>query len=151
MRRLEPSGRREDKMSETSKWVEHRVAEKVMCLLEGIEYSKPDHHLGRPFLTAYQLAILFKEKYPAEFKAIGHDVGGEGSRQVYSLSAYLARQLSVSIGKGELVCIEGGFISNEKLEMIRFRDGGETVTSSMTGGQDDLSIFRLRGTGGSAP
>ena len=34
-------------------------------MLAELSYNEADHHFGRPFLTAYQLAILFKERYPA--------------------------------------------------------------------------------------
>ena len=131
-------------MGETSKWDKHGVEQKVIRLLAGARYIEPDHHLGRPFLTAYQLAILFKEKHPGEFRAIGLEVGGKGSGAANSLSAYLARELSRRIGEGELDRVEGGFLSNEKLKVIAFSDGGDTVTSSLTGTDYDLSMFRLR-------
>ena len=103
------------------------------------------HHLGRPFLTAYQLAILLKKHHPGDFERIGHEVGGRGSNLSYSLSGCLAGQLSRRIKSGEITDIEGGFLSNCRLKLVQFDDYGETVTSSMTGGTCDLSMFRLRG------
>ena len=44
-------------------WETHGLEEKIVGLLAEVSYYEPDHHFGRPFLTAYQLAILFKERY----------------------------------------------------------------------------------------
>ena len=136
-------------MSEKSIWDANDLESKVIGLLASVEYVKSDHHLGRPFLTAYQLAILFKKQHPDDFERIGHEVGGKGSGFPHSLTSYLAGQLSVRIRSGELADrIEGGFLSNLGLKTIQFNDGGKTVTSSLTGSQFDLSMFRLRERGG---
>ena len=138
-------------MSEDSIWQECDLGPKVADLLASVEYAKPDHHLGRPFLTAYQLAILLKKHYPDAFERIGHEVGGKGSNLSYSLSGYLAGQLSRRIKSRDITDIEGGFLSNCRLKLVQFDDYGETVTSSMTGGQYDLSLFRLCDAPSSSP
>ncbi|RZD15584.1 MAG: hypothetical protein EVJ46_08595 [Candidatus Acididesulfobacter guangdongensis] len=61
--------------------------------------DKADHPFGRSFLTIYQLAILFKEKYPKDFEAIDMPVGGKGKDKGNSLAMYIARNLSDMIGK----------------------------------------------------
>ena len=55
-------------------WETHGLEEKIVGLLAEVSYYEPNHHFGRPFLTAYQLAILFKERYPEEFRRFGHPV-----------------------------------------------------------------------------
>ncbi len=39
-------------------WQELDIAEKVIRILRDVP-NATDHHLGRPFLTAYQIAIAF--------------------------------------------------------------------------------------------
>ena len=132
-------------MTTSSFWETCGLEEKIVVLLAEVSYYEPDHHFGLPFLTAYQLAILFKERYPEEFKRFGHPVGGKGSGVQFSLSNYLARQPSGKIKNGEIDDIEGGFLSNRQLQRIDFNDGASTVTSSLTESQYDLSMYRYIG------
>jgi hypothetical protein len=126
-------------------WEANDLEEKVIEVLADVTYYKPDHHFGRPFLTAYQLAILFKKRFPEEFGRFGHPIGGRGSGVQFTLASYLAGQLSGKIKSGEIPNVEGGFLSNRKLRQIEFNDSGETVTSSLTESQYDLSMFRYVG------
>ena len=131
-------------MSTESFWKDHNLTEKLVEVLGGVTYVEPDHHFGRPFVTAYQLAILFKERFPCEVRKFGHPVGGKGAGVQFSLTSYLARQLSGKVKSGEITDIEGRFISNRQVIRIEFDDDGETITSSLTDSQYDLSMFRLR-------
>ncbi len=128
-------------MSAGTIWESHSLGPKVVELLGSLSYD--GHHLGRPFLTGYQLAILFKERFCNDFDSLGYPVGGLGSGTEFSLTSYLARELSQRIRKGEITNVEGGFLSNQYIRRFEFSDSGETVVSSLTGGQDDLAIFRL--------
>ena len=125
-------------------WENNDLEQKIVDLLADVTYTESDHHFGRPFVTAYQLAILFKERYPEEFKRFGHPVGGKDSGVQYSLTSYLAGQLSRKIKSGQVTRVKGSFLSNQHLLRIEFDDDGETVTSSSTDSQYDLSMFRLR-------
>ena len=125
-------------------WERHDLERKIIEILSDITYENPEHHFGRPFLTAYQLAILFKETFPVDYETLGHPVGGRGSGVQFSLSSYLSGQLSQKIRSGEIANIEGGFISNRRVRGIEFNDSGETVTSSNTETEYDLSMYRLR-------
>ena len=131
-------------MSTESFWDIHDLERKIVDLLAGIQYFDPGHHFGRPFVTAYQLAILFKEMFPEDFRRFGHPLGGEGSGEHYSFTSYLAGQLSQKIKSGEILDIEGSFLSNQRLREVAFTDDGDTVISSLTGSGFDLSMFRLR-------
>ena len=123
-------------------WDDHHLQEKITEVLAEITYNDPEHHFGRPFLTAYQLAILIKERFPDTFRRFGHPIGGRGSGVSYSFTSYLAGQLSQKIRDGAVANIEGGFLSNQKLQEIEFTDAGERVFSSLTDTQFDLSMFR---------
>ncbi len=131
-------------MSTESFWEDRNLGQKIVDVLGGVTYVEPDHHFGRPFVTAYQLAVLFKERFREDFCDFGHPVGGKGSGVQFSLTSYLAGQLSAKIKSGEITNIEGRFLSNRQLLNIEFDDYGKTITSSLTDSQYDLSMFRLR-------
>ena len=131
-------------MSTNSYWEDKDLGQKIYDVLANVAYVEPGHHFGRPFVTAYQLAILFKKRFPDDFNDFGYPLGGKGSGVQFSLTSYLARQLSGRIKSGEITSIEGCFLSNRQLLRIEFDDDGETVTSSLTDSQYDLSMFRLR-------
>ncbi|MFD1957803.1 MULTISPECIES: hypothetical protein [Paenibacillaceae] len=125
-------------------WKEHDIETKIVDILSEITYqSKPDHHFGIPFITAYQLAIEVKKRHPEIVKDLGYKVGGQGTNEQNSLSQYLAQQLSQRIKSGEISNIEGAFLSNQNLEEIAFDNNGERLVSSLTDSQYDLSMYRI--------
>ena len=126
-------------------WVDHDLGGKIVHVLSEVTYFRPDHHFGRPFLTAYQLAILIKARFPDTFQCYGHPIGGKGSGDRNSFSRYLAGQLSQKIQSRDITNIQGGFLSNRQLVDIEFDDAGESVVSSLTESQYDLSMFRYTG------
>lgn len=127
-------------MSNGSIWEANCLGSKVVQILRDLKHA--DHHLGRPFATGYQIAILFKENFREDFDRLDYPVGGKGIGQEFTLASYLARELSQRIGRREITNVEGGFLSNQRLRMLEFNDAGESVVSSLTGGEDDVAIFR---------
>ncbi len=127
-----------------SLWQELNIEDKVTQILRDIPDAAPEHHLGRPFLTAYQIAIEFANRYPDDAARLGFPVGGTGTGQRNSLAQYLAGQLSRNISTGQMPHIEGGFLSNQHLSDISFRNDIETIHSSLTNTNFTLSMFRLR-------
>ena len=131
-----------------SRWAELSIGPKVIRLLGGLSYGgrKQNRHLGRSFATGYQLAILLREKHFDTFQQLGLPVGGLGTGAPTSLAKYLSLELSRRIKNGELAgVIEGGFLSNTHLRQLKFEDNGEPVISSLTGGGEDVSLFRYIG------
>ncbi len=124
-------------------WQEYQIEDKVTKILQDIPDSADKHHLGRPFLTAYQIAIEFANRFPEEHQKIGHPVGGAGVGQRNSLAQYLALELSKHIKNHSITHIEGGFLSNQHLLDIRFSHGDDIIQSSLTGTNFTLSMFRL--------
>ena len=61
-------------MTTGSFWEENELEQKVVEVLFGVNYDR-SHHFGRPFLTAYQLAILVKARFPDTFRLLGHPLG----------------------------------------------------------------------------
>ena len=102
------------------------------------------HHFGRPFLTAYQLAIEFDNRHHDIVTHLGKEVGGAGIGERTSLAQYLALQLSRLISDNPDYPIEGAFISNRDVRELSYNYGNNVITSSVTGTGYSLSMFRLQ-------
>ena len=87
-------------MSNETIWDANSLAPKVVQILRDLKYD--GHHLGRPFVTSYQLAILFKETFREDFDRLGYLVGGKGIGREFTLASYLARELSQRIKRDEI-------------------------------------------------
>lgn len=127
-----------------SVWEQHDVLNAVVAALGTVPTSSDYHHFGRPWITAYQLAIKVHAADHTLAASLGVTVGGQGTGKHNSLSQYLARELSRNIKKhGDAYPVRGAFLSNELVRSIEL-DGPEgPVTSSLTGTPYDLSLFRL--------
>jgi hypothetical protein len=125
-----------------AQWDEYNFKDRIREILRDVHYYKENHKFGRPFLTAYQIAIEFAQRYPEDFRQIGLQVGGEGIGQRNSLAQYIAGQLSRRID--DLADFEGSFISNNYLNELSFENNDVYVKSSLTDTEYDLSMFRLR-------
>jgi hypothetical protein len=128
-----------------SRWVEHDVEAKVVQVLADARYDTT-HHFGRPFLTAYQLALALDRRWPGLKDAVGYpQVGGRDSGVRATFARYLAAQLSRRILSGDLTCVEGAFLADHGDLRIAYVDrAGRAVVTGLTGGTDELSMFRFR-------
>lgn len=126
-------------------WQELDIENKLIQILQDVPEAYQEHHLGRPFLTAYQIAIEYAKRHPADVKQLGFPIGGAGTGQRNSLAQYLAAGLSREIKAKQLTHVEGGFLSNQYLKDISFDVDGETIHSSLTGSGFPLSMFRWQG------
>ena len=127
-----------------SYWKNLDFENRIRQLLSAAVYiPQPNHHFNRPFMTAYQIAIEFNNVYPSVAIAMGYQVGGVGINQKVSLSQYIGRELSQRIKSGEIIDIEGAFLSNSYITQFAFNNNGIPLTSSLVGTYYDHSIFRL--------
>ena len=127
-----------------SQWEDFEFEERIRHILQEVTYYREDHHFGRPFLTAYQIAIEYARRYPGDFNQIGLPIGGRRIGERNSLAQYIAGQLSQRMQSGTLPDFEGGFISNNHLSEISFENENQRIISSLTDTEYDLSMFRLR-------
>ena len=130
-----------------SVWTEQGVLEKVCLALGDVTIVNPGgHHFGRPFMTAYQLAIKLDRAHPEVGRALGVEIGGNGTGSRNSLAQYLARELSRRINEaGEAYPVEGAFLSNDHVTALHYvTPGGKPLSSSLTGTGFDISLFRRR-------
>lgn len=135
----------ESEMGHMSQWTDHNMDQRVRDALGAVHLNNPDgHHLGRPFVTSYQLAIALAEADPELCGVLGKDLGGAGTGANHSLAQYLGRELSRRIGAGTIDWVEGAFLSNERVQEMAYRGpDGEPVVSSVSGSGYDLAVFRL--------
>jgi len=128
-----------------SRWDDFKFEEKIVEILQGTKYIKDNHHLRRPFLSAYQLAIDFALRFPDDFNQLNLQIGGKGIGEHNSLAQYIANRLSQKIKEKKLPNVEGGFFSNKHLRELNFSYLGKDIESSLTHTPYDLSIFRWVG------
>lgn len=122
-------------------WDDYSIETRIRDILD-VPPRREGHHFGRPFLTAYQIAILFAEQYPKDLDAIGKEVGGRGAGPSQSLAQYFADQLSKRLKAGRLLGIEGRFLHSIRMKRLEYHSPDGDVVSS-TGTASELSMFRL--------
>jgi hypothetical protein len=126
----------------SSLWRQYNIENRLIRILR--EVDDEGHHFGRPFLTAYQLAIEFDRQHPGIVQECGYEVGGAGTGLRNSLAQYLALELSRHIRDNPDYPIEGAFISNQAVRELSYNYDQMEIRSSLTGSGQGLSMFRLR-------
>lgn len=122
--------------------------EDLKSILQRCPEYKSDHHLGRPYMSAYQIAICFAQENPDHVTVQRLPIGGTDSGVHHSLAQRIARFLSRLILEGEDPEIEGAFLSHVRLHEMQFKgsDGTEIRVSTL-GSEAGHSIFRWRNKG----
>ena len=124
-----------------SLWEDFSFEARIRDILD-VAPRRGNQHFGRPFLTAYQIAILFAERHPEDADSIDKKIGGRDTGCSHSLAQYVARELSQRIRAGRLIGVEGRFLYGMHLKKLEYRSHCGDVESS-TGTSSDLSMFRL--------
>jgi hypothetical protein len=123
-------------------WDDLAMESKILAILD-VRPHVQGHHFGRPFLTAYQIAIAFKAMHPEDCARIGKPVGGKGTGQRDSLAQYIGTELSRRIKSRRITRIEGRFLHRANLLALQYQMGKQTVTSSAERAYD-LSMYRKK-------
>lgn len=110
-------------------------------ILMAVPEYETGHHMHRPFMSSYQIAIRYKERHPEH----PLEIGGTGVDESTSLAQRIARFLSSEIRNNRDTDIEGGFISHDSAKEISFQNTiGEDVVVSTLHSKAGHSIFRVR-------
>jgi hypothetical protein len=136
-----PSRRDATSGAEVSQWKNLGIEEKIIDVLGDVPRDE-SHHFGRPFMTAYQVAIGVCRLDPSILNAMSMEIGGRDVAQEKSFSWYVAWQLSKRIKSGSLPSVEGRYLSALYQTGLSYEahDGSEVASSK----DDYVSMFRLR-------
>ena len=115
----------------------------LRAILKQCRKRKDTNHLGRPFMSAYQIAIRFADAHPQHPLVMNLNVGGEDTGPKPSLANRIARFLSEEIKEGRVGDIESGVISHDLIEDLYFDCHGRKVRPSGLKTAAGHSIFRL--------
>lgn len=124
-----------------AQWDQLGMDAKITQILD-VQSHEPGHHFGRLFMTPYQIAIAFKNRFPQDFQTIGKPVGGIRVGQQDTLAQYIALVLSKRIKDGKIGNIEGRFLHRANLKTLQYDDSGQKIESSSQQAYD-LSLYRL--------
>ncbi len=123
-----------------NKWHDLQLQDRLTEILCEFAFDE-GHHFGRPYASAYQIAIAFAGRYPALVEQIGLPLGGPGIGKRNSLTQYLAGELSRRIKSGEITHIEGAWLSTLRLHRLEFDLPDDVL--NVPAHQVVLSMFRL--------
>ena len=124
-------------------WADQDLEARVVEVLRDVPMNDDTHHFGRPYMTAYQVAIELTKRYPGVRQALDRPVGGAGSGQRTSLAQYLGRELSQRIQRDPHFPVEGAFISNQDVADLTYNGPDGPLASSLHDAGYELSMFRL--------
>ena len=120
-----------------SRWRELDMEQRIEAILHDVPCHDPCRDFVKPFISAYQLACLFRRRHRGAFNSLNMPLGGEGSGG-RTFSGYLAQELARVIRNSETTPIEGGWYYSNRI--LTFDCDGEEVRATAT----LLSVFRLR-------
>ncbi|MGH2706347.1 MAG: hypothetical protein ACRDJ4_15050 [Actinomycetota bacterium] len=125
--------------------IDHDVPAKILEVIDNVSVKGQPHVFGRPYITAYQLAIALDQRHPQIRAALGLPLGGVGIGDQHSFAPYLANQLSTHIqDHGDAYQVEGAFLSNQHVEGLTFGAPDGRILASFVQNGADLSMFRRR-------
>ena len=131
-----------------SDWEQFFEAEVIRILgLEEFD-TREEHHFalrGRPFVSAYQLAVAFERDNRELCQRLGKKMGdGEGME---NLPTYIARQLSQKFLEDQAnYPVEPIWLSGTGLPVLLYRHDGQEKRGTPNRKYNGYSLFRLRQT-----
>ncbi len=63
-------------------WQQLDIENKIVQILKDLSDAAPEHHLGNPFLTAYQIAIEFAQRFPNETARLNFRLTARGQGNI---------------------------------------------------------------------
>lgn len=123
------------------KWNAYGVEPAVLEILQGVRGHEQSRALGRPYLTAYQLAVAFDQRYPAIAAELAREIATAGDDWIPTLAAYLARELAAAIAGGRLPGVQAALLSDRHLLAASFGRGGLPSAKVDSAGADFV-LFR---------
>jgi hypothetical protein len=116
--------------------------ERVEGILREVRQVDESHLFGRPFMTAYQLAIKLQQRHREAADALHRDVGGRGPALIPAWPRPWRGSCHVESGTwGGSYPVEGAFLSNDGITALSYGnpEGGQ-VESSLTAAQGPVAV-----------
>ena len=114
----------------------------LLEIMDSCREYRPGHPLGRPYMSAYQIAIRFARDHPEHPVVQELRVGGEGTGERRSLAQQIAGFLSRE-AQTPGSQVDGAFISHQDIVEFTFDNNGSPLRVSGLIGPGH-SIFRRR-------
>lgn len=130
-----------------SDWDDFGMQELVLRILRK-HAGDAGQHLGRPYMTADQIALALKQQYGELFLRLGMPLGGDGTEARPSLAGYIDRQLTQKLkarGRDVEGILEGAALSGRHLDQLRFRDGEAEGISAVPSPCGEVLMYRFIG------
>ena len=122
-----------------AEWAEYNMEDLIRTLLRNVENSTdPGNRETRPFITSYQMAMMFERDYKDIFDRIGYPIGGEGAGGSNTLAGDIGNKLALRIRNCQVTDIDCEMLTC--VPRIIFRGPGREVVSSV----DQVTMFRIR-------
>lgn len=114
----------------------------LLEIMDKCREYEPGHPLGRPYMSAYQIAICFAQDHPEHPLVQELRVGGAQTGERRSLAQRIAHFLSAQAQTSDSQ-VDGAFISHQNIVEFTFDNNGSPVRVSGLSGPGH-SIFRRR-------
>ncbi len=130
-----------------SDWDDFGVQELVLRILRK-HAGDAGQHLGRPYMTADQIALVLKQQYGELFLRLDMPLGGEETEDRPSLAGYIDRQLTQKLrarARDVEGVLEGAALSGCHLEHLCFREGEAEGLCAVANARGEVHLFRFIG------
>jgi hypothetical protein len=125
-----------------SMWEEFQVEQNVRQILAA-QAVDTRYGAGRPYLTAYQIAVEYKAGFRANFGNLQMQMGG-ARKGPYGLPTYLARELAGRIKDGRIRDMQIAFLGYEHIKDLIFDDEGRDLKATTAQARWGTTLFRLK-------
>lgn len=130
-----------------SDWDDFGLLELVLRILRK-HAGEAGQHLGRPYMTADQIALVLKQQHGELFLRLDMPLGGQETEDRPSLAGYIDRQLTHKLkarARDVEGVLEGAVLSGRHLGPLCFRDCEAEATAAVANARGEVLLYRFIG------
>lgn len=123
----------------------YHFEEKIVEILKKEADNNKYENFGNPYLTIYQILIIWAKNNPESYQDINKPIGGAGAGN-NALSINISRELSLRINDGRIKNIEKGQLSHLELsnQVIFLGPNNEQIQPTSQSAGYAISLFRYK-------